>query len=128
MAGDLAPDRLSTALRRRAPAGLALGLAAVLAPVGEGNQFFGTLGGVVPGDPPCCDDIWIPPDETGTAPSEMGAVFFWPYSFFVAENGVYTFAVSSAGEEDYPGVLALYAPPFDPAEPLDGLIAVSHFA
>lgn len=126
MAGDLAPDRLSTALRRRAPAGLALCLAVVLAPVSEGNKFFGTLPGVFPPNPLCCDSTWFPPNETGTAPSEIGGVFFWPYSFFVAENGVYTFAVSSAGEEDYPGMLALYAPPFESAEPLDGLIAVSH--
>lgn len=127
MAGDLAPHRLSTALRGRAPAGLALCLAVVLAPVSEGDQFFDTLPGVFPGNSPCCNGTWFPPDETGTAPSEIGGVPFRAYSFFVAENGAYTFSVGSRLEDPWPGVLALYAPPFDPAEPLDGLIAVDYF-
>lgn len=104
----------------------ALALAAALAPPAHGVS--GTLSGVFPAAP-CCDFTWTPPDETGTAPSEITGAAYHSYSFHVTDSGVYT--VSSGPidvpEDPWQGLVALYAPPFDPAQPVENLIGVEHF-
>lgn len=105
---------------------LSLALAAALAPAAYGVS--GTLQGVFP-PAPCCDFTWTPPDEAGTAPSEITGAAYHAYSFHVTDSGVYTVSSGPGDlpEDPWQGLVALYAPHFDPGQPVENLIWVEYF-
>lgn len=108
----------------------ALALAAAVAPPASGTfgRVAGTLPPLSPGAP-CCEFNWTPPDEAGTAPSAITGAAYHSYSFHVTESGLYTVA-SGPGDplhDLWQGLIALYAPPFDPAQPVENLIGVDYY-
>jgi hypothetical protein len=71
---------------------------------------------------------WTPPTEGGEVSGATGSPYD-AFSIFVTESGVYTLTSEPFGEtaeELWPGLMALYSPPFDPAAPLRDLIAVDY--
>ncbi|HEX6203947.1 MAG TPA: hypothetical protein VF100_13165 [Thermoanaerobaculia bacterium] len=112
--------------RVAAAAVLAAALAFLAAP--PAHAVTGSLGSVFP-PAPCCDFHWTPPNEAGTAPSDVVGAPYHSYSFFVTEGGVYRVTSGPGDDEDalWQGLVALYAPPFDPARPLDSLLGVDYY-
>lgn len=71
---------------------------------------------------------WIPPDETGTALADVPPLGYDPLSVFVLESGVYTLTSGPHPEQgSWPGLVALYSGGFDPAAPLDNLVAIDYY-